>query len=86
MQPSTSQSNINISQPASKKKSTSPLPLPYSDQEIYLSEGIEREKRIYWNKRVQNFAQDLHEKRRTRHEVYGIIDVEWVQKNPTFSK
>ena len=62
------------------------MPLPYSDQEIHLSEGIEREKRIYWNKRVQNFAQDLHEKRRTRHEVYGIIDVEWVQKKSDFLK
>ena len=86
LQLSTSQSNINISQPASKKKSTSPLPLPYSDQEIHLSEGIDREKRIYWNKRVQNFTQDLHEKRRTRHEVYGIIDVEWVQKKSDFPK
>ncbi len=41
---------------------------PYSEEEIDLSEGLEREKRIYWNKRIQEFAVDLHEKRGTKHE------------------
>jgi hypothetical protein len=59
--------------------------LLYSAKEIQFSEGIEREKQTYWSKRIQDFAQDLHEKRRTKHEVYGIIDVEWMQKNRTSS-
>ena len=60
--------------------------LPYSTEEIQLSVGIEREKRTYWNKRIQDFAQDLHEKRHAKHEVYGIIDVEWSKKKSDLLK
>lgn len=67
-------------------KDGSAVPCPYSAEEIQLSEGIEREKRTYWNKRIQDFARDLHEQRRTKHEVYGIIDVEWVHKKSDLLK
>ncbi len=60
--------------------------LLYSAEEIQFSEGIEREKRTCWNKRIQDFAQDLHEKRRTKHKVNGIIDLEWMQKKSDLLK
>jgi hypothetical protein len=67
-------------------KAGSAVPCPYSADKIQLSEGIKREKRTYWNKRIQDFAQDLHEQRRTKHELYGIIDVEWVHKKSDLLK
>ena len=58
----------------------------YLDEEIVLSQGIELQKRLYWNSRIQDLSEDIKLKRCTKFEAYGIIDVEWTLKRTEILK
>lgn len=52
----------------------------YSDADIKSSEGLELKKRLYWNNRISDFAEEIKSNRVSKFEAYGIIDVEWTRK------
>lgn len=68
-----------------KEESQSEFQL-YSAVDIESSQGVELKKHLYWNTRIQDFAEDLKTKTVTKFEVYGIIDVEWTQKKTELLK
>ena len=52
----------------------------YSEEDIKSSEGLELKKRLYWNERISDFSKEIKSNKVSKFEAYGIIDVEWTQK------